>query len=133
MQRAHLSIEKRRNPRVMVTVPVRFKVINRPDERDKILAELGKAMSQTTNVSSGGIALNTHAKLQRGDLLKLDMELPNQHTQIRTFAEVMWIRPNEDIRELAEVGLQFLAVRNEDEDLISNFVLKMLRDGALPA
>lgn len=126
MQRAQLSIEKRRHPRVTVKVPVKFKLMNGAGEREKILSEAGLDLGQTSNLSTGGVALLTHTSLKRHDLVKLEMELPS-HTMIRTFAEVLWIKPLEGGE--IEAGLQFLAVRNQDEDLISVFVLNLLKGG----
>jgi c-di-GMP-binding flagellar brake protein YcgR len=125
MQSAHLSIEKRRHPRVDMKVPVRFKVINRASERERILAE-ARDQGQTTNLSTGGVALRTSESLKTSDLIKLEIELSGRDRVIRTFAEVMWVVPDKDGKGM-EAGLQFLAVKSADEDLLSVFVMNLLQ------
>ena len=129
MQNAQLSFEKRRHPRVDVTVPVKFKVINRASERERILAE-ARGQGDTTNVSSGGVALRTTEGLKKNDLIKLEIELPGRGTVIRAFAEAVWIVPDKDGKTV-EAGLQFLAVKNDDEDLLGVFVLNLLKGQGL--
>ncbi len=125
MQSAHLSIEKRRHPRVDMKVPVRFKVINRGAERERILAE-ARDQGSTTNLSTGGVALRTTEALKMSDLIKLEIELSGRDRVIRTFAEVMWVVQDKDGKG-REAGLQFLAVKTADEDLLSVFVMNLLK------
>jgi c-di-GMP-binding flagellar brake protein YcgR len=108
-----------------MTVPVRFKVINRAAERERILAE-ARSLGSTTNLSTGGVALRTPEALKLNDLIKLEIELNGRDRVIGTFAEVVWVSPDKDSKGM-EAGLQFLAVKTADEDLLSVFVMNLLK------
>ncbi len=128
MDNAQLVMEKRKHPRVTVTLPVKFKRLSRGEEARQALAEAReKQVSEATNVSAGGLALVTKAALRKHDLVKLELSLPNLASPVKAFAEVVWCREGGGDHHC---GITFLALKQEDEDILGSFVMNLLGDSA---
>jgi Tfp pilus assembly protein PilZ len=83
----------------------------------------------TKNMSSGGICLITHEKLEVGDKLHLKIELPTKKI-ITAKGRVVWINEFEIVggeRERRyDIGIEFIDIRDEDKEEIGKFVFTFL-------
>jgi hypothetical protein len=123
MSNANLTVEKRRTPRVIVAIPVRFKVINQAVDQPKEQKAL-----ETLNLSKGGVGLFCLEPLNKGDLLKVEIGVPGATKPLKTFAEVKWCRKMEaeKHRDQYRAGISFMAFRHEDDKLLDEYIGRVL-------
>ncbi|MFH0877006.1 MAG: PilZ domain-containing protein [Candidatus Omnitrophota bacterium] len=80
----------------------------------------------TKNISEGGICLTANEKLNTGELLLLDIELPNRRF-IRAKGRVAWVHEF-DIRAKGkryDVGIEFLEIQPQDREEIKKFMFDL--------
>jgi len=113
--------ERRRFPRIDLNVSVEWQ------KTDKAPKSLGiPAVSK--DISAGGICLITKEKnIEVGDKWYLKLKLPKKKA-IEAEGKVVWFSKIEAIRPEYEnwhrVGIEFLAIGNEDKETIKKFVGK---------
>jgi|GEM_PF-1437046 len=133
MENASLSFDKRKAPRIQVTIPVQYKVINQTEEA---VTALEQKRAQTTgrskDVSAQGLFLISDRPLAKGDMLKIEIQLPNDHKPLRTFSEVVWVSDESVPAGKHGAGISFMALREEDADRITKFVANALKEGLTP-
>jgi c-di-GMP-binding flagellar brake protein YcgR len=131
MDDAQLTVEKRRFPRVAVSLNVRFKVINNTPEAESLAKGREALASQSTNVSKGGVALYTEYKLAKGDLVKVELVLPGSTKPVKAFAEVKWCQAAREGGKDGgfRAGILFMALRREDEERLEVFLNKLSEVG----
>jgi hypothetical protein len=131
MDDAQLTVEKRRFPRLSVSLHVRFKVINNTPEAEELAKGREAQPSKSTNVSKGGVALSTEYRLAKGDLVKVELVLPGSIKPVKAFAEVKWCAAAKegDKDGAFRAGILFMALRREDEERLDTF-LGQLAGGA---
>lgn len=139
MEAAMLSFDKRKHPRVQVSIPVQYKVINQTEEALTVVAMEQKKnllVGKSKDVSAEGLYLMSERHLQRGDILKLEVLLPHENRPLRAFSEVVWTT-NDPAGGRFGAGIYFMALRDEDADRLGRFVAESLavehEDGAAPA
>ncbi|NTV51688.1 MAG: PilZ domain-containing protein [Candidatus Firestonebacteria bacterium] len=121
MENASLSFDKRKHPRIKVNIPVKYKVINQTEEAMALLEHKRSPMdASSVDVSAEGLCLLTPHELSRGDILKIEVNLPSESQALRAFSEVVWTTPQEQGSHAA--GIFFMALREEDADKIKRFV-----------
>ncbi len=122
MPEANMLVEKRVYPRVSINVPVNYQVIEDQNEIKEVLRGTGKDKnSHTLNVSLGGLYLVVDHILEKGRILRLGMSLPGISHLITAFAEVVW--SNE-----SDAGLRFLAIKEEDVEILNNCLLRTMSE-----
>ncbi|MCK5219350.1 PilZ domain-containing protein [bacterium] len=128
MENASLSFDKRKHPRITVTIQIKYKVINQSEEAVSIMEQKkviqdGKA----DNVSAEGLFLVSEKILENGDILKLEVTLPGEPQPLRAFSEVVWISDYGLPEGKHGAGIYFMALRDEDADKIGRFVAEVLK------
>ncbi len=113
-------IDKRRHPRRNAALPVLFKILNSTREIAQLAAQESRALSK--DLSRSGLALASSHPLKKGDMIKLKLEMPGMDRAIRAFAEVVWSAEGVGPAQETLAGIRFLALRQEDEDLLDGFV-----------
>lgn len=78
----------------------------------------------SSNLSQGGIFIQTNKLVAVGTLLTLQFSLPNNPKNIRADGRVIWTTSGSS-KQKAGMGIEFLRLRKDDEVLISNFVKMM--------
>ncbi|MBN1595061.1 PilZ domain-containing protein [candidate division FCPU426 bacterium] len=128
MEEASLSFDKRKHPRISLTIPVQFKVISDTEEAMAVMAER-KTMEagKSKNVSAEGLFLLCDRPLEKGDILKIEVTLPHDHKPIRAFSEVVWISEQSVAENKYGAGICFMALRDEDAERIGQFVAGLLK------
>jgi len=128
MEDASLSFDKRKHPRITVTIQIKYKVINQSEEavsvmEQKKVIQLGKS----NNVSAEGLFLVSDKILEKGDILKLEVVLPEEPQPLRAFSEVVWVSDYGLPEGRHGAGIYFMALRDEDADKIGRFVAEALK------
>ena len=128
MERGTLSIEKRKFPRIPLEASVRFRRLSTDQERSEVA---NFAEAKTRDLSQGGIALVEASHLTRGDLLKIEIEVPQRKDPIKAFSEVMWIKPPDADQDatLEIAGIKFMGLRPEDEEFLAGLIGEAVGEG----
>ncbi len=110
--------EKRKYPRLDINVNINWKKVS----QDSVAV---KGMSK--NISEGGICLIVYEKLNKGDILSLDIELPTGKV-IRSRGKIAWTKDFEIIgREQGyDVGVELMDISDQDREVLRSFVFKLL-------
>ena len=124
MDKGQLSIEKRQFPRVDLDVVVRFRRLATPEEKEEVA---GFQEAHTANLSQGGVQLQETSHLGQGDLLKLEIEVPDRNEAIKAYSEVMWIKPQGSDEGQEYAGIKFRGLKDEDEDFLAGLVERAVR------
>ena len=110
-----LFIEKRKHKRSLKKYDVRYKLM--PKE---MTAQQSKLGGISIDISMGGVRIDGEVVGQEGDVLRLEIDTGRPEGAIVVFAEIRWIKKGKDKK--GELGLQFLALREEDLDTITSVV-----------
>ncbi|MCM8819492.1 MAG: PilZ domain-containing protein [Candidatus Omnitrophica bacterium] len=105
--------ERRKYPRININFVVSYRIKEVPDNFD---------ISQTKNVSGGGILLTTNRKFEKGTLLALNIRFPFIGDKIEVTGEV--VDAKEIVRDLIyETRIKFLDLRSDVLKQLEDFVL----------
>jgi hypothetical protein len=111
--------ERRRHPRITGRFVVSYRILKESDNID---------ISQTKNISLGGMMLTTNMKLNPGTNLALEIRLPFDPDPIMLIARVL--ESHEITRNLIyDTRLQFLAVDEKHSKVINETVCYYLKKG----
>ncbi len=77
----------------------------------------GERVSHTVNVSLGGLCLAGDSGLSVGNIVRLEINLPETSHILSAFGEVVWATENGE-------GLHFEAIKEEDTDLLKNYLTR---------
>lgn len=113
--------EKRRYSRLDINVNVNWKRIAGNVVSDSIAKGVSK------NISEGGICLIVYEKLNIGDIIALDIELPIGKV-IKARGRVAWGKDFEIVgwEKGYDIGIELIDVSQQDKDILRNFVFKIL-------
>ncbi len=127
MENAQLSFDKRRHPRIRISIPVKYKVINQSEEVLALLEQKRVTRSgDSKDVSAEGLFLISEQRLGKGDILKIEVLLPEETQPVKAFSEVVWISDSGLPLGRHGSGIFFMALRDEDSEKIKHFVEKAL-------
>ena len=110
--------EKRKHPRVDVSVPLRYKELR----GKKYLAD----GTMTKNVSEGGVRFRANRFISLACHLLVEMKLPSLAKPIKAVSKVAWIKKLGTDNDY-EIGNHFLALSNEDEEALSKYVKENIK------
>jgi len=83
--------------------------------------------ARTTNVSEGGLAIRSSSALDRGDLAKLALTLPDNRGIVESKAELVWVDAS------GRAGLRFLELNKQSRHLLDQWLEEeILRVDPLP-
>ena len=88
------------------------------DFRARHQSGAGQLLFESADVSAGGSFLKSDLLLEVGEALVVEFHLPEVPRAIRAQGRVAWVRrfPHED--EPAGMGLEFLAMSEEDREIL---------------
>ncbi len=107
--------EKRKFVRLEINVAVKWK---------KIPEEALVGLDVTKNISKGGICLMVDEKLEIGDNLELEIEIPEKKV-VQARVKVIRVRElklTEEGRKEYEAGVEFFEISDEDREEIEGFI-----------
>lgn len=119
-----IHIERRGNRRFSITLPVNLSISGRADKPF--------INGHVMEMSKGGIRIVTNTAFHTGDLLDMDILLPQEDTRISGLAEVVWVRlaTNPKIhRTLTYVmGISFVQVEGCNRTRLARVIEENLKE-----
>ena len=106
--------DKRRFPRVVTHIPVKYRKLNDP-------GSVVKGGSVTKNLSRGGVRFTTPEFISRACRLVLEMDMPMLTKPVKAISKVAWIRKLSS-GDNFEIGSQFLEISKSDKEMVSKYV-----------
>ena len=123
-----IRIERRDHPRFQVRLNVTMLKIG--EEANPENPKTDKAGGQLQDLSAGGVRMFTDMEYKLGDMLALEIEIPEESGGVRGTAEVVWIRETTDVGTQGlmkyALGLKFVEIKAESQSFIAGFVQKSL-------
>lgn len=122
------DIQRRQNVRIAVNLPVRFHEI---EQRSKLssnvlIQSLPMVEGWITDLSAGGIKLNTASKLSNGLRILIRFELDRETVSVAGIVKHRALTNKADSREYS-YGIQFDSLPVKLQDKIAHFVFAKLR------
>jgi len=75
------------------------------------------------NLSAGGVFIVTHQVRPMGAMIQFSIQLPTRNAPVTGLGEVRWVREyNEETGTQPGMGLRFVEIDHDDNELIRNFV-----------
>ncbi len=75
------------------------------------------------NLSAGGVFIVTHRVRPIGAIIQFTIQLPTRNRPVTGLGEVRWVREyNEETGTEPGMGLRFVEISHDDNELIRNFV-----------
>jgi hypothetical protein len=106
--------EKRKNSRVTLSVPIRYKVFQLDNLEKDVREEVLTLRASIQDLSAGGIRVVSEKPFRPGDIIELEMEIPGDRV-VRSVAKVAWSEPAPKGKGPEHyAGIQFIPVYEED-------------------
>lgn len=115
-----MKLEKRKDNRVILSVTVQYKVFQLDRLEKDVQDETLGLKAALQNVSLGGLQVVSAAPFQKGDILEIQLEIPNGG-RVRSVAKVAWCEKDgagPDYRS----GIQFIPVYEDDLKKLVDFL-----------
>jgi c-di-GMP-binding flagellar brake protein YcgR len=116
-----LYIEKRKHRRISKQYDVRYKLMPKD-----MTIQNSKIDGKSRDISMGGIRIEGPLVGQEGDVIRLEMDKLEGGDHVVIFAEIRWIRKETSAE--GQLGLQFLALREEDVEIIKQIIADSEQD-----
>ena len=116
------SEERRKFVRLNINVEINFTVITRPPHKQLTIPTKSK------NIGAGGICLISEQELRTGELLKLEIRLPEDQPVVHAVGRVVWIKTFSVATEKSmrfDMGIEFLEIAQEDRQRINKYVFSL--------
>lgn len=107
-----MTADQRRHPRQALLV----------DFKARDTEGTGHLLFEAVDVSAGGAFLRSDILLEQGDALVLEFRVPGVPRLMRSAAKVAWVRRFPKDGEPPGMGVQFLALTEEDRTVLSTFL-----------
>ena len=80
-----------------------------------------KGISLSKDLSREGLKMNSNYDLRTGDLLDLEIDIPDDPKPVKTTAKVMWSRPAEGQNQGYDQGIRFVMMDPVDKFRILDY------------
>ena len=121
MPEAKLFKERRVAPRIKVDIPIQYQRVENKEEIQSVREEQKKSRGdRAIDLSLGGLQIESDQALHTGDVLNIEINLPNLPVSLPAFAEVVWASDNTG-------GLHFLKMSDEDVQVLKAFFNKAMK------
>ena len=107
-----MTTEQRRAQRAKLAV----------DFRGRDQSGNGQLLFEGADLSVGGAFLASDLLLENGETLQLEFRVPGVVRLMRAQARIAWVRRFPKDGELAGMGVQFLAMSEEDSRVLSDYL-----------
>lgn len=111
-------LEKRIDKRADFEERARFKLLG--EDQSSVNTEYAPAV--TRNISKGGVCMEVDNKIAEGNVIRVEIPVDKNDRPIKAFCEVQWCKPVNDGKY--EIGLSFIALKEEDAEFLNNYVNK---------
>lgn len=112
--------ERRQFIRLNINVDIKYSLMPQPTNKTK--------SSKTRNISAGGICIMTEEAFRAGDMLKLELTLPQDPPTVYAVGRVSWIKTFTIIPEQKErydVGVEFVEISDPDREKVRKYVFSL--------
>lgn len=107
-----MDLEKRREDRVLLSLPVQFKIFDLQKLETDIQDPSLGSQAALRNLSSGGLQVSSDQLFEKGAVLELHVDLPDGGA-LRSVAKVVWCRKDEKGTGFHS-GIQLIPVYEDD-------------------
>ena len=107
-------LERRSNTRKPVKIPVQYHLVEDPKE----LKDLKGKTALAKDLSLDGMYIKTDKAANVGDIIRLDVSMPEKSKQLCAFAEVVWANPK-------GAGLRLMLMAIEDKEDLQAYLDKV--------
>jgi c-di-GMP-binding flagellar brake protein YcgR len=121
MPESEIYSERRKFKRVRSQVSVSYKIVSLPDEIEDIKKQAERKITESANISIGGIQLLDEVELKPEQILRLEFAVAGRKEPIVTFAEVRWTARDNNIKKY-RIGIEFLVLKEEDRKTLLEIV-----------
>lgn len=106
-------IEKRAQSRLPVKLPIQYRLLDNPEQVEKYRGKvaLGKDLSQDGLF----LKISPDKSLQTGEVIRLDITLPEIAKHLFAFAEVMWVNR-------LGAGVRLMLMPDEDRQYLNSYL-----------
>ena len=114
--------ERRKFVRLNINVEINYTVITHPPHKQFVIPTKSK------NIGAGGICLISEQELRAGELLKLEIRLPEDPPVIYALGKVAWVKPFSLATEKSkrfDMGVEFIEISPEDKQKINKYVFSL--------
>ena len=114
--------ERRKFVRLNINVDIQYSILSHHPQKQIALSTASK------NIGAGGICVLTLKELKIGDILKLDIRLPEIPPDIHAIGKVAWIKNftiATEQNKRYDVGIQFIEISEEDKKRINKYVFSL--------
>jgi c-di-GMP-binding flagellar brake protein YcgR len=116
------NLEKRMDNRATINEDAKYKILSETDPGSGLIYQTAK----TKNISKGGVCISIPHKISEGNVLRVELPaLSGAERPIKAFCEVQWCRKENE--ENFEVGLSFIALKEEDVEFLTEYVASQQR------
>ena len=114
MEAAPLKLEQRKNNRIILSIPIAYKVFRIENlEKDVTDQNLG-LRAEIQDMSLGGIQVVSEKRFETGDIIEFEAAIPGVGL-VRTVAKVIWCRADESKKTVEyNSGIHFIPVYEDD-------------------
>jgi Tfp pilus assembly protein PilZ len=118
MPEAYLLKERRVHPRIAVKIPVIFRVLDDQEEINNTVEWRKNVKNRhTMDISLGGMFIVADQPLREGNILTLEISIPDTPEKLKAMAEVVWSSETGG-------GIQFLAMNEDDMKSLKSYLDK---------
>ena len=117
-----MDLEKRREDRILLSLPVQFKVFDVQKLEKDVLDPVLGSWAELRNLSADGLQLSSADPFTTGDVLELEVDLPDGG-HVRSVAKVVWCR-KDSTGKGHHSGIQLIPVFEEDLRRLREFLKK---------
>jgi hypothetical protein len=112
-------MDRRKDLRATIGQEARFKLLGNEEN-----IAFGYESAQTKNISKSGVCIYIPHTIKEGNVVRVEIPVTigEIKKQIKAFCEVQWCREAQEKKGSYEAGLSFIAVKEDDVDLLHTYV-----------
>ncbi|MFA5060309.1 MAG: PilZ domain-containing protein [Candidatus Omnitrophota bacterium] len=114
-----LIAERRKFVRLNVNVDINYTVVS---------SSGGSQKGRSRNIGAGGICLLINTEVHAGDLVKLDISLPDDPPTISANGRIAWVKPftvASEKNKRYDAGIEFTDISDDDRKKINKYVFSL--------
>jgi c-di-GMP-binding flagellar brake protein YcgR len=123
MPEGKIFSEKRAHKRVSKKNTVAFEIISSPSKIKKTRKLKERKIADYFNISAGGIGIVTDEDIFPEQIIEIEFVLEGKDKPVTAYARVKSSNYDDKINK-CRAGIEFLAIKEKDKDLIKNILKK---------
>lgn len=129
MEGGELLVEKRKYPRWVCPLDVKYKILKN-DKLGKFKEIFQKTKDiKTGDVSGSGALLITEELLKTGDRISMNIYLSSSDSKVKVIAEVVRVFEKEELgRKKYYTGVKFIDIQTESDEILQELIERKLNE-----